>query len=330
MPGERTITVRKGDFASTQREWDAVLQYGATGSPFSTPQWQELCWKYLRHDETELLLLSLKEQDTPIGIAPLCRQGSAISFISNSEVTDYLDFVVRRGNEEVFFKALLEALEAENWESLDLHNIPSASATLAQLPLLAQQMGHTITVGIEAVAPSVQLPDTWDAFLAMLTKKYRHELRRKIRRLTESDSFSYYALKGQQASDALDDFLRLHRVSKDEKSQFMDRRMEVFFRAMVSELGAGEMIRLYFLEVHGKRVSTALCFEYGDEFLLYNSGFDPEFGSLSVGLVLKALCIRDAIESGKKRFDFLRGNERYKYELGGKDVPICRCTVRRG
>ena len=48
---------------------------------------------------------------------------------------------------------------------------------------------------------------------------------------------------------------------------------------------------------------------------LYNSGFDPAHAELAPGIVLLAHVIRDAIERGVPVFDFLRGEEPYKYGL---------------
>ena len=60
---------------------------------------------------------------------------------------------------------------------------------------------------------------------------------------------------------------------------------------------------------------------------LYNSGYDPRYGELSVGLLCKVLSIKNSIESGRKRYDFLKGAEPYKYHLGGKEVPLSRCRI---
>ena len=49
---------------------------------------------------------------------------------------------------------------------------------------------------------------------------------------------------------------------------------------------------------------------------------------MSVGVLSKALCIRDSIERGKKRFDFLKGDEHYKYHLGGQEVQLYRCLIK--
>ena len=60
---------------------------------------------------------------------------------------------------------------------------------------------------------------------------------------------------------------------------------------------------------------------------LYNSGYDPDYVGLSAGLLSKALAIKDSIEKVRKKFDFLKGSEEYKYHLGGKEVPLYRCLV---
>lgn len=317
------------DFGTIAGDWEGLLGQSPIKSIFLTPQWQELCWQNLWVSGWQLLLLAIRGEDGPIGIAPLRRREGTICFIGNVEVSDHLDFVLREGEEKAFYQAFLEALQAEDWHTLDLHCLPPHSPTLAHLPALAERLGFSVALEPEEVSPAMGLPDTWEGFLASLDKKHRHELRRKMRRLQENDSFRFYSLAGGDLPGGMDDFLRLHRVSAPEKATFMDRPMEAFFRTMAAHLAAQDWARLYFLEIDGKRVSTALCFEYGEEILLYNSGFDPAYRGLSVGQLLKAFCIQDAIESGKKRFDFLRGNEHYKYELGGVDVPLYRCLVQR-
>ena len=61
---------------------------------------------------------------------------------------------------------------------------------------------------------------------------------------------------------------------------------------------------------------------------LYNSGFRPEAAALSPGLILLAHIIRDAIERGQRRFDFLRGEERYKYDFGPTPEDVSTVTIR--
>jgi CelD/BcsL family acetyltransferase involved in cellulose biosynthesis len=86
---------------------------------------------------------------------------------------------------------------------------------------------------------------------------------------------------------------------------------------------------LTFLRLGGVRAASVLCFRTDGDLLLYNSGYEKAYAQLSVGLLSKALALQRAIEQGMKRFDFLRGPEPYKYDLGASDVPVYRCVIRR-
>jgi CelD/BcsL family acetyltransferase involved in cellulose biosynthesis len=110
---------------------------------------------------------------------------------------------------------------------------------------------------------------------------------------------------------------------------FMSPQMERFFRAMSGALAGEGLMRLFMMDLDGRPAASVLCFDCCRQLHLYNSGFDPELSSLSVGLLSKVLCLEVAIKEGKGCLDFLRGSEPYKYDLGGHDLPIYRCRVRR-
>jgi CelD/BcsL family acetyltransferase involved in cellulose biosynthesis len=127
----------------------------------------------------------------------------------------------------------------------------------------------------------------------------------------------------------MDDFLHLMESSKHEKAEFLTPQMEHFFREMAVTLAADGLIRMYFLELDGVRVAAVLCFDCDNSLLMYNSGYDPQLSHLAVGLISKALLVKDAIEQGRACLDFLRGDERYKYDLGAQNSQVYRCTVTR-
>jgi len=71
------------------------------------------------------------------------------------------------------------------------------------------------------------------------------------------------------------------------------------------------------------------CFDYRDRLWVYNSGLDPAYASLSPGWVLLGRLIQWAIEHGRREIDFLRGDESYKFRLGGVERSIYRLTLTR-
>jgi CelD/BcsL family acetyltransferase involved in cellulose biosynthesis len=130
--------------------------------------------------------------------------------------------------------------------------------------------------------------------------------------------------------EAMTRFLTLHRLSKVGKARFMDERMERFFRSVTAILAAKGWARLWFLEYEGAAVAAFICLEYAGSVGLYNSGFDPARAQLAPGIVLLAHLIQDAIDRGIPTFDFLRGDEPYKYGFGPlpEDVFNIRITGR--
>ena len=54
-----------------------------------------------------------------------------------------------------------------------------------------------------------------------------------------------------------------------------------------------------------------------------------ELRAVSPGLVLVAKLIERSMSEGMRRFDFLRGRERYKFDLGAEALPLHSMTIRR-
>jgi len=71
-------------------------------------------------------------------------------------------------------------------------------------------------------------------------------------------------------------------------------------------MGQAGLLRLGLLELNAIPVATAMYFDHNDTVFLYNNGYDPQYSFLSVGLISKVLCIKDSIERGRRKFDFLR------------------------
>lgn len=77
-------------------------------------------------------------------------------------------------------------------------------------------------------------------------------------------------------------------------------------------------------------MAATFGFELDKRLYLYNSAYEPEARSSSPGLMLVSELVKEAIERGFERFDFLRGPERYKYQLGAQALPLNNVKVFRG
>lgn len=323
-------SVREATFESAREDWKALLPSSATNTVFITPGWQQVWWQHFQAGR-ELKLLTIERDSRVIGVAPITLDRSTVSLVGSKAVCDYLDFVVPEAHCAGALGAVFDHLEPLPWNTVALNSVPGDSPTLAALQRLAADRGYVSQVDQEDVCPRMDLPGDWDSYLSGLGKKDRHELRRKLRRLEAAGEVRYVAAADPMTIDGdMSDFFRLHRLSAANKAAFMDEPMEAFFRDMMRSTITKGTGRLLMMEVNGARAAAIFCFDYAGRRLLYNSGYDPQYAHLSVGLLLKAHAIRDAIDLGLRQYDFLRGNEPYKYDLGGVDHPIFSCTTRRG
>ncbi|HEY73235.1 MAG TPA: GNAT family N-acetyltransferase [Thermoflexia bacterium] len=324
-------------FEALTGEWNALLHRSPADTIFLTLEYQRTWWRNL--GEGELLILAVRDDGKLVGIAPLFATEDAqgqrvLTTVGCVEVSDYLDLIVAREREGEVYGALVDYLAgpgAPAWDALDLCNIHQDSPTLELLPALAETRGWAIETARDDVCPIVQLPATWDEYLQMLSKKQRHEVRRKMRRLEAQVETNWYIVGPEHdLQTETEDFLDLMAASTPGKAEFLTPRMRNFFRQLTPVAYDAGWLQLAFLKVGGQKAAAYLNFIYDNRVLVYNSGLDwRTFPKLGAGIVLTAYCIRHAIERGREAFDFMQGDERYKYQFGGQDIEVQRLVIRR-
>lgn len=325
-------------FQELEAEWNDLLRRSTGNRIFSTWEWHSVWWD--AYTPGQLWVITCRDEEgLLVGLAPwFIGKGEDgrrfVSTIGCKEVTDYLDLIVDRNYVEPVLSSLAQFL-AENrslFDCIELCNIPEQSVSCASFPHFLQQCGFTITIEPEDVCPIISLPDTWSDYLAMLDKKQRHELRRKLRRVqgVNSDVDWYTVGPDHDIEQEMQHFLEMMAASDPDKARFLsDPQNVTFFRNITRILRDKGWLQLNFLTVNGDRAAAYLNFDYNRHILVYNSGLRADkYGHLSAGIVLLAFTIQRAIETGHEVFDFLQGDEIYKYHLGGKDISVLNLTAK--
>jgi len=320
------------DFDQIQEtEWDGLLSNSSFDSPFLRYGYQRAWWGYKGGGEwprAELRVITARQDGTLTGIAPLFvgeKDGKKeMLFIGSIEISDYLDFIVQPENAKAFIFGVLDLI-ADNQDmfppDLRLVNLPDASPSGEILKAVRRQDGWDIQISNAYHTPKIPLTEDWDTYLAGIDKKQRHEIRRKIRRAegAEEDQVGWYItdLESSYPADG-DAFLGL--MDNDEaKAKFLEAPMRDQMREIMDWAANSGYLQLSFLTVNGKKAAGYLCLDYGDRIWVYNSGYAPGFRYYSPGWVLLGYLIQKAIADGKRYFDFMRGDEEYKYRFGAED-----------
>ena len=316
-------------FQDIETDWESVLQDSPADTLFLTHQWQKVWWDTFG-DGKAMCGFSYPADGGVAAIASLVKSGNTISFMGSQDTFDYNDFLIRPGHEDGFYQTLLECMDNQDFQNMSLFSLRDSSPTLEVFPDMARNKGYTVEIEEEDVTSGIALPQTWDEYLSLLNKKDRHELRRKLRRMDSQTDWNWYSLsEPTQVAERLGEFISLMRMSRADKDEFMTPDRERFFSRVTQRMAELGQLHLYFLDMNGSAVATSLCFDYRGSRLLYNSGYDPEYGYFSVGLLLNAMCLKDAIDQGLDYFDFLRGPEPYKAHLGGRQRSLYKMVVTK-
>jgi CelD/BcsL family acetyltransferase involved in cellulose biosynthesis len=324
-------------------EWNILLSHSASHVPFLRNEYLTAWWKTMGGGEWkqgELFVVTARS-DTGgelIGIAPLfftqnLEGQPALMLLGSIEISDYLDVIAPEDSLKAFLGELVDFLihlPEPAWQVLDWYNILEESPTLPALAEVARQKGCEYQQEPLKHCPYIPLPSDWETYLAGIDKKQRHEIRRKLRRAEMNGSpVSWYIVEDRSELDAdIEAFLNLM-ATDPEKERFLTAEMRSQMRQTITNAFEAGWLQLSFLTVGQEKIAAYLNFDFENQIWVYNSGFDPRFRELSSGWVLLSYLIKWAIEHHRECFDFLRGDEEYKYRFGGQDRRVMRAILHR-
>jgi CelD/BcsL family acetyltransferase involved in cellulose biosynthesis len=323
-------------------EWNTLLEHGASHVPFLRHEYLTTWWRLLGGGEWsqgELSVVTARREDGALSaIAPLFltenREGEpALLLLGSIEISDFLDFIAKPADLPQFIDLLLDYLsspDSPSWKVMDLYNMLENSPTLPALQEAAQKRGWNYSQECLQHCPYIPLPGDWETYLAGIDKKQRHEIRRKMRRLENPDIESRWYIVSNEVSldNEIEAFLELMDQDASKRS-FLTPLMRSQMRDIMNVSYQGGWMQLAFLEIEGKKAAAYLSFDCDNHIWVYNSGMDERFREYSPGWVLLGYLLQWANEHGRSGFDFMRGNEEYKYRFGGIDRFVVRARVTR-
>lgn len=322
-------------------EWDQLVQKSASNVPFLTFDYLQAWWQTRGGGEwpadSPLCLVAAFEGPTLVGMAPLFQANNlhgkpALMFVGAIEVSDFLDFIVSPDDLPLFVSGLLNYLTtAEDipaWELLDLSNLLEESPTITALKNEATSRNWEFHTNQLQPSPYIPLPGDFETYLAEIDKKQRHEIRRKLRNVEDSlaEGKFYFVIDAQTLTNEVEAFLNMMAEDPSKKTFLKDEmRQHIHNTAQIAF--ANGWLHLAFFTLDDNKAAANFSFQYNNRLWLYNSGWTWEYRDFSPGWVLLAHLIQWANDNGIEEFDFMRGDEPYKYKFGAIDRHIYRVTM---
>ena len=306
--------------------WDKLHAQNATRSYFLRYSWARLWLLHLAPCGCGLFVLLVKDNTGEVrGLAPfylatrrfaLFFRVPEVMFIGSGtsiKTSEHLDILAQIGSEVAVARAIAEfLLQRDDWQRLFLWNVPERSPTLAALhQSLRGKLSPCDRPHVVSTAGS------WEDVIASWSKKFRHNLERSAKLLTQQSNASFRTVRERSELTArFEDFVRLHQlrwVGKGRPGSFADPAVTQFCLAAVLDAFDQDSLRFWCCERDGRCIATLIAFVDGGVAHYFQSGFDPAFSKFSLGSVMIAHCLKDCVaDPGILEFDFMGGGAPYK------------------
>ncbi|MDB4939405.1 MAG: cellulose biosynthesis protein [Labilithrix sp.] len=325
-------------------DWERIQRDAAVTSIFASYDWQSLWWRSYGEGHA-LRVLVATERSEVVGILPLyIRTAASLRYpvriarfvgVGGDTSPDDLGPVLAASREEPVARALAQAVVAmPGWDVLLLTDMQPESAFTAAIGDEVRARGLRSRNGRSESITFLELPDTWDAWLASLHRDRRYRVRKVRKKLQASHADARFFVWNDASTldDGVDRLGHLHRKRWQRLGAphgFSTPQYVGFHRAVMNACFKRDRLRLYCLEVSGEIVAMYYFYKFRDRVYLMQSGFDPDRSELNPGQVLLGHIVEHAIGEGHKVLDFLRGDHRYKDELATGERETVYLTAFR-
>ena len=333
-------------------QWDELLAGMSAPSLMLSSGWLFRWWHHYG-DQRQLCVGQFFDGEKCIGFAPLCRRthnyrgGLAFERLEfmgadgqdeDGLSSDYLNLIALAGREaevaHCFAKNLLDGSFGK-WHECVLEAMNGEAPMVAHLSHAFEQLGQAVTRQQTVEAPFLPLPADWDSYMASLSKSRRYWFRRTFRDFEAYAGDEGYKLHtandAQSLSEGLKILADLHEVrwqSAGESGVFDSQRFRSFHEDYARDLMEQKRLQLVWLTIGDKPVAAQYNMLGDDKVYFYQSGRLMDTPpKVRLGIALFILTIRDAMEKGFKEFDFLAGEDEYKYIFTKSVRPIIELRI---
>jgi CelD/BcsL family acetyltransferase involved in cellulose biosynthesis len=290
-----------------QSAWRNLAAESPNSTPFQTWEWHSAWFKFYGRTKKPYLLCAYDGKDL-VALYPLARKAGAWYVLRSSGAgpSDYLHPLIRPEYESSAEAEFADHVSNQKDYSLvDLHQLRDDFSHL-QVPGEIELDQGTCLV--------LDLPGTYDDYLATLGKSLRYDVRKLDKSLFNEGRAKVEMVDEFNIGKGLDILFDQHKRRWRKRGlpgAFLGKTQDFhhFWGRQAIKKG---WLQLGMLSLDGNPIGAIYGMAMRETVYFYQAGFDPAHKSVSPGTLLVASLIRKAISDGRSHFDFLRGDEPYK------------------
>jgi len=313
---------RLEEFDSVAPAWDALLRPDDPCAPFLGPAWIRT-WFTAYGGDARLHLLVARDGDAVCGVLPLGEMRPrfagirlrSLELLANGH-SPCADLVARPGFETAVRDAFVRHLQHDDpsWDTLTCAEVRRGAhldAVHAALPILQRD------AQLQRESPYIDLRGDWNAFRGNLSRNFQRVLRNNRNRMARAGRATIELLDDPSAITAsLPDLFAIGERSwqgSEGSAPGSNAANRGFYAGLVRELGSRGWLRVWFLQLDGRRIAFEFHVAHaGVEFGL-KTGYDRDFESIGAGTFLDQCIVERLFEERRwHEYDLLGDADFYK------------------
>ena len=342
---EIKIITQNDDFEALEKEWNE-LAWESDTHIFQTYEWNHIWWKHFGKNK-KLHIVAVYTGNKLAGVAPLFEDdvnlfgrkvytclrflGSYVSqpkgepLMGSISYSDYLDFIIHPGYEQLFYQLILQhlAMNREIYDEIILDEIPEESTIWQYFIPAIEKHGLSCKIEKASSSPTIKLDSSWKSYLDSMNSKERYNVLRYFKRAQTGKSKEFDILQVEHADElheVLNELIRMHQQQWNDRGfagTFAETRMKDFFTEITElffERGWMQLKMAVPVDKSAKYVAIDALPTYKNKVYMMHRGMEnnSRYRKLGPGNVLLYTTLKEAIQNNVKTFDFLRGMEGFK------------------
>ncbi len=326
-----SIVATSDGFEALEDRWNGLIERSPDCSVFQTFPWLSTWWRIFGEDR-QLRIILAHDHERLVGLLPVYIERSSLLPIlglsklrligyGGDTTPDDLGPILDDADRDAIMTTLVDGLDSlrHEWDIAEFDDLDPKSPLIQ---VMSERREDEVELVDGARIAYVDLPASFDAYLAKLSSNRRWKLRRGRKKLFEHTAYRFHVVRSQEDLDRhYPDLIRLHRdrwQGRAEDIGFSTRTYVDFHQDVMAEMLKRDCLRLMLLIGDQGAIAASYCYRWRDGFYFFQGGFDKSFEPFRIGEVLMGHAIEQATVEGMRVYDMLRGEHDYKKSLTDK------------
>lgn len=313
------------ELPNLRSQWDAIFSVGGQENPFLSWDWAYQ-WGAQFDRDSDAFVAIARDNRGVNALACFWKSRNVCRFHANKDYADYVGALCRPGCEsdlEAIFLDVDRLFSPRVFSLGPVRAIDPVAGVLDRYFSLDSKRWRRDELTLN---PVVQIGDGFDKYYKLRDKGLHQEIRTTENRLQKMGGWQFaIGQTGAERDEIFSSLVEFHLGRQEGKagmSVLADPDGQRFFRSLLHRDGMSFSAQISALRIGTRTISAAYSLRCGDSFYYWIPSFDSTIRSVSLGKLHIKCLIEYCHQNGLKRFDFMGGDESYKFQWANDSFPL--------